>query len=292
MSPPRSEGEAGRDCSAFPAGVELPSGSLARWSRNHTSLVSSDLSHQLRAPRALASAAFPALPGRRPARAEGDDGCAQPGSRLSRTGRALDGCQRGAARPFPSSPWRQTSSRQQRPIGHPWQDSRPRAVALGRAEDGPSVSASPGRPLGPSCSVPCRRQIHLNTDTANLSQAICALTACRKRDLSLPMTMCAQEPWEQLELLGSFPTQWAKPVTAGRSLLPRDAGPFALRVSPLPRCSTPRSPAHRPGPSCSCFWPHRAAAGKRQVLESVGLFAQYWVTAHAPPLSTLFHCKV
>lgn len=68
------------------------------------------------------------------------------------------------------------------------------------------------RPLGPSCSVTCRRQIHLNTDTANLSQAICALIVWWKRDLSRPMTMCAQEPREQRTRACDC---WEEPAASG-----------------------------------------------------------------------------
>lgn len=136
--------------------------------------------------------------------------------------------------------------------------SSPGAKAVGRAEDGPPVFRSPGLSLGPffrvlqsgRASSLGGRQLSLNVVTANLSQAICAPAAWRKRDLSRPrMSTCAQERRDRAKRMGA-------PARLG----PLGGGPATRAVSCVPEggflSPLSRSPVGQLlADPAACFWP-------------------------------------
>lgn len=162
-------------------------------------MISSDLSHQLRAPRALASAAFAPFPGKEICEGRGRTAAGytvtRPGSHLSSTEKALGGCQHSAGPDLSvaipgDKPLLPGNKAHSMPLaGLPSQGPR-----LGQSRGQASCVSKSWALCWPFCSVSCRvgglplsrRQISPSTDTANLSQAICAPTAWRKRDLSWP----------------------------------------------------------------------------------------------------------
>lgn len=125
----------------------------------------------------------------------------RPGSHLSRTGKTLEGCQRGAGLTFlrlslETQLLFAATKVHAMPLVEPPSQGR---WLPGRAEDGTPVFVSPGtrRPLLPRVSQRgegrSRRQIHLSADNASLRQAICAPNAWSNRDLSQPRTTtCAR----------------------------------------------------------------------------------------------------